>query len=172
MLFRSQRTAAQSFGAIAGEQRDGAAEYEVEAVVDPGAFDGLDIRVLRHYEEPRVVAPWCVADGAELAHGSILREEAVAARTLDHFVLKVADVGGKLCCLGLREGEDMKREPPRLTRADTGEPFELADEVVEGAHRWCLKNTHLNTYLNTYFSTRACGRYTWKLQATGDVIVH
>ena len=109
------------------ERRQRAAEHVVEAAVLAGALDREQVDRLLDDADDRAVAARVEADRADLLLGEV---PALAAEA--HALLHLLDRVGERERLRLRHLEEMERKPMRGAAADSGQPRQLRDEVVDG----------------------------------------
>ena len=83
-----------------------------------------------------MVAKRVGADGASRTAIIALRKVSAAAHTFGYRIVNRRDQTGELVCAFAGESEDMKCEPPRLSRADSRELLKLCNQAVEGIHAY------------------------------------
>ena len=117
----------QVLGLDAVERRERAAEHVVEAAVLRRPLERDEVDGLLDDADRRAVAPRVEADRAELLLGEVA---ALAAEA--HALLHLLDRVGERERLLLLRLEEVEREPLRGAAADSRQPRQLRDEVLDG----------------------------------------
>src|SRR5437764_12444326 len=118
---------AQVFWLDAVERRERATEDVVQAAVLGGSLERDQVDRLFDDADRRAVATRVEADRAELLLGEVAAFTAEADALLD-----LVDRVGERLRLGLRHLEEMKCQALRRPCADSGQPRQLRDEILDG----------------------------------------
>ena len=126
---------ASSFFGVFLEDRDGAAEDEVEPVVGATLLDGIHIHVFFDDHEFFARAIRGTAERAECGGGMLADEKALARGTNAHFLLKTFQERDKIVDIRTILHQKKINKPPRLPGSDAGKFAEELDKAIERIHQ-------------------------------------